>query len=94
MRWACTWARNMSTTSISTIVRIAFTSRRTSHSRMVARDLRQYYVRSDGGALVPLDNIVSLKESSGPQVINHFNLFRSARKSTVLPLPVTARARV
>jgi HAE1 family hydrophobic/amphiphilic exporter-1 len=27
---------------------------------------------------VPLDNIVSLKESSGPQVINHFNLFRSA----------------
>ena len=46
--------------------------------RMSSRDLRQYYVRSDGGALVPLDNIVSLKESSGPQVINHFNLFRSA----------------
>jgi HAE1 family hydrophobic/amphiphilic exporter-1 len=46
--------------------------------RMNSRDLRQYYVRSDGGALVPLDNIVSLKESSGPQVINHFNLFRSA----------------
>lgn len=46
--------------------------------RMSARDLRQYYVRSDSGALVPLDNIVSLKESSGPQVINHFNLFRSA----------------
>ncbi len=46
--------------------------------RMSARDLRQYYVRSDSGALVPLDNIVSLQESSGPQVINHFNLFRSA----------------
>ena len=46
--------------------------------RMSSRDLRQYYVRSDGGALVPLDNVVSLKESSGPQVINHFNLFRSA----------------
>jgi HAE1 family hydrophobic/amphiphilic exporter-1 len=46
--------------------------------RMNARDLRQYYVRSDSGALVPLDNIVSLKESSGPQVISHFNLFRSA----------------
>ncbi len=46
--------------------------------RMNARDLRQYYVRSDSGGLVPLDNIVSLKESSGPQVISHFNLFRSA----------------
>ncbi len=46
--------------------------------RMSARDLRQYYVRSDSGGLVPLDSIVSLTESSGPQVINHFNLFRSA----------------
>ncbi len=46
--------------------------------RMNSRDLRQYYVRSDTNGLVPLDNIVSLKETSGPQVINHFNLFRSA----------------
>ena len=46
--------------------------------RMNARDLRQYYVRSDTNGLVPLDNIVSLTETSGPQVINHFNLFRSA----------------
>ncbi len=46
--------------------------------RMNARDLRQYYVRSDNGGLVPLGNIVSLKETSGPQVINHYNLFRSA----------------
>jgi hydrophobic/amphiphilic exporter-1 (mainly G- bacteria), HAE1 family len=46
--------------------------------RMNSRDLRQYYVRSDRNGLVPLDNIVSLKETSGPQVINHFNLFRSA----------------
>jgi HAE1 family hydrophobic/amphiphilic exporter-1 len=46
--------------------------------RMTARDLRQYYVRSDTNGLVPLDNIVTLKETSGPQVINHFNLFRSA----------------
>ena len=46
--------------------------------RMNARDLRQYYVRSDSNGLVPLDNIVTLKETSGPQVINHFNLFRSA----------------
>ena len=46
--------------------------------RMNSRDLRQYYVRSDTGGLVPLDNVVSLQETSGPQVINHFNLFRSA----------------
>jgi hydrophobic/amphiphilic exporter-1 (mainly G- bacteria), HAE1 family len=46
--------------------------------RMNARDLRQYYVRSDTNGLVPLQNIVSLKDASGPQVINHFNLFRSA----------------
>jgi HAE1 family hydrophobic/amphiphilic exporter-1 len=46
--------------------------------RMNARDLRQYYVRSDANGLVPLDNIVTLKETSGPQVINHYNLFRSA----------------
>jgi HAE1 family hydrophobic/amphiphilic exporter-1 len=46
--------------------------------RMNSRDLRQYYVRSDSNGLVPLDNLVTLKETSGPQVINHFNLFRSA----------------
>jgi HAE1 family hydrophobic/amphiphilic exporter-1 len=46
--------------------------------RMNARDLRQYYVRSDTNGLVPLGNIVTLQETSGPQVINHYNLFRSA----------------
>jgi HAE1 family hydrophobic/amphiphilic exporter-1 len=46
--------------------------------RMNARDLRNYYVRSDSSGLVPLGNIVNLKETSGPQVINHYNLFRSA----------------
>jgi HAE1 family hydrophobic/amphiphilic exporter-1 len=46
--------------------------------RMNARDLRQYYVRSDNNSLVPLGNIVSLQETSGPQVVNHYNLFRSA----------------
>ncbi len=41
-------------------------------------DLRQYYVRSNAGQMVPLDNLVALSETSGPQVINHYNLFRSA----------------
>jgi hydrophobic/amphiphilic exporter-1 (mainly G- bacteria), HAE1 family len=46
--------------------------------RMNAADLRNYYVRSSANGLVPLGNLVSLKETSGPQVINHYNLFRSA----------------
>ena len=46
--------------------------------RRNADDLRQYYVRSNAGQMVPLDNLVALSETSGPQVINHYNLFRSA----------------
>ena len=46
--------------------------------RRTAADLRQYYVRADSGAMVPLDNLVVVNETSGPQVIYHYNLFRSA----------------
>jgi hydrophobic/amphiphilic exporter-1 (mainly G- bacteria), HAE1 family len=46
--------------------------------RMNAQNLREYYVRSANNELVPLGNIVSLKDTSGPQVINHYQLFRSA----------------
>ena len=28
--------------------------------------------------MIPLDNLVATSETSGPQVINHYNLFRSA----------------
>lgn len=42
------------------------------------QDIKQYYVRSDTGAMVPLDNLLSISESSAPQVISHYNLFRSA----------------
>ena len=28
--------------------------------------------------MIPLDNLVLVNETSGPQVINHYNLFRSA----------------
>jgi HAE1 family hydrophobic/amphiphilic exporter-1 len=45
--------------------------------RMNARDLHNYYVRSDSGQMVPLDNLVTVKESSGPPVITHYNLFRA-----------------
>ena len=45
--------------------------------RMSAKDLHSYYVRSDNGQMVPLDNLTTVVESSGPPVITHYNLFRS-----------------
>ena len=46
--------------------------------RMNPSDLRKYYVRTNSGQMVSLDNFVTVQQSSGPQVINHYNLFRSA----------------
>jgi HAE1 family hydrophobic/amphiphilic exporter-1 len=45
--------------------------------RMTAKDLHNYYVRSDSGEMVPLDNLTTVVESSGPPVITHYNLFRA-----------------
>src|ERR1700690_1587420 len=42
------------------------------------QDIGQYYVRSDSGAMVPLGNLATITQSTAPQVINHYNLFRSA----------------
>jgi len=46
--------------------------------RRTAKDLSQFYVRSNSGQMIPLDNLASISETSGPQVINHYDLFRSA----------------
>ena len=46
--------------------------------RQTAADIRQFYVRSNTGQMIPLDNLVTLQQTSGPQVISHYNLFRSA----------------
>jgi HAE1 family hydrophobic/amphiphilic exporter-1 len=45
--------------------------------RMKASDLHSYYVRSDSGQMVPLDNLVTVADSAGPPVITHYNLFRA-----------------
>jgi HAE1 family hydrophobic/amphiphilic exporter-1 len=45
------------------------------------QDIGQYYVRSDGGAMVPLDNLITIGETAAPQVISHYNLFRSTEVS-------------
>ncbi len=47
-------------------------------ARMTPADLRKFYVRSDSGQMVSLDNLVTIQQSSGPPVINHYDLFRSA----------------
>ncbi len=46
--------------------------------RAQPRDLRQFYVRSDSGSMVTLDNLVSIQERTNATIISHYNLFRSA----------------
>ncbi len=46
--------------------------------RATSQDMKQFYVRSDSGAMVPLDNLISITQTTTPQVISHYNLFRSA----------------
>jgi HAE1 family hydrophobic/amphiphilic exporter-1 len=45
------------------------------------QDLGQYYVRTVKGEMVPLANVVRVRETTSPQVIGHFNMFRSAQIS-------------
>jgi HAE1 family hydrophobic/amphiphilic exporter-1 len=46
--------------------------------RAESRDIGEYYVRSGTGAMIPLDNLVVITQTTTPQVISHYNLFRSA----------------
>jgi len=46
--------------------------------RAQPKDISQYYLKSDKGGLIPLDNFVKVEQTANPQVITHFNLFRSA----------------
>lgn len=41
-------------------------------------DIKSFYVRSSSGNMVSLDNLVNLTQTANPQVITHYNLFRSA----------------
>ncbi len=49
-----------------------------SRFRAQPKDIRQYYLRSDTGKMIPLDNLVTVEQTANPQVIRHYNLFRSA----------------
>ncbi|MGH9615875.1 MAG: efflux RND transporter permease subunit [Acidobacteriaceae bacterium] len=46
--------------------------------RQNAQDLNSFYVRSNTGQMVPLGGLIDVTRTSGPQVINHYDLFRSA----------------
>ncbi len=46
--------------------------------RSQPKDIRQYYLRSDTGKMISLDNLVAVEQTANPQVISHYNLFRSA----------------
>ena len=41
------------------------------------KDIGQLYVRSQLGEMIPLSNLVSVKSTTGPQTINHYNRLRS-----------------
>jgi hydrophobic/amphiphilic exporter-1 (mainly G- bacteria), HAE1 family len=45
--------------------------------RMTAKDLHSFYVRSNSGQMISLDNLATVGESAGPPVITHYNLFRA-----------------
>ncbi len=46
--------------------------------RAQPRDLRQFYVRATDGSMVPLDSVVSIKETTNASTLAHYNMFRSA----------------
>ncbi|PYU80549.1 MAG: hydrophobe/amphiphile efflux-1 family RND transporter, partial [Acidobacteria bacterium] len=46
--------------------------------RSEPKDIGQYYLRSDTGKMISLDNLVTVEQTANPQVIPHYNLFRSA----------------
>ena len=49
-------------------------------------DLGQYFVRNNQGGMVPLNTLVTMNPSSGPEFTNRFNLYRSA-ELTGIPAP-------
>lgn len=47
-------------------------------------DLKSLFVRSNGGEMVSLDNLVTLEEATTPSTIYHFNRYKSATVSASL----------
>ncbi len=41
-------------------------------------DIEALYVRSQDGRMIPMSNLVTVERAYSPQIINHYNMFRSA----------------
>ncbi|HEY9678449.1 MAG TPA: multidrug efflux RND transporter permease subunit [Drouetiella sp.] len=41
------------------------------------KDISQLYVRSQAGNMIPLNNFISMKNTTSPPIISHYNLFKS-----------------
>jgi HAE1 family hydrophobic/amphiphilic exporter-1 len=54
--------------------------------RMKPDDLQQFYSRNANGEMVPLGTVATVKDTSGPQYTNHFNIYRAAEINGV-PAP-------
>jgi HAE1 family hydrophobic/amphiphilic exporter-1 len=48
-----------------------------SQFRSNPNDINSLYVRSENNQMIPLSSVVKLTSTTGPQTINHYNLFRS-----------------
>ncbi len=46
--------------------------------RSAPQDIKRYSVRTAGGKMMPLSNVVSIREATAPKTITHYNLSRSA----------------
>ncbi len=53
-------------------------------ARVTPRDLTNIYVRSRAGEMVPLANLVTMRETVTPRELNHFNKLRSATITATL----------
>jgi HAE1 family hydrophobic/amphiphilic exporter-1/multidrug efflux pump len=42
-------------------------------------DLRKVFVRSDYGEMIPLSSLINLERSSGPDILNRFNVYPAAK---------------
>lgn len=48
-----------------------------SQFRSNPEDIQKLYVRSQNNQMVPLSNLVTVRQTVGPSIISHYNLFRS-----------------
>jgi HAE1 family hydrophobic/amphiphilic exporter-1 len=46
--------------------------------RMTPEGMQQFFIRNAAGEMVPAGTVAAIKDTSGPQYTNHFNIYRAA----------------